>query len=398
MSRYRPRYRVVSFGVIRDRNADVFLLNEGWPKGEVPTSQVRWTRGLSASGVIEVDVPADRWQPGVSCAALGWPQGGTTDPIAPLESVLYVEREGSVVTGGPVLRRQRVDAGTIRVSAVDWWSYYRGRVIPATVEFGESQNVTVAQAVTALFDAVHRSSRDPRFNPAGLYLSLGDLSSLGPVVDRYDHQEFVNMGGEVERLAAAYGFDFRVSTAWTTDAGGGIGGEPGWPVNTFEASTTLGRPDSTAQLAFTLGGNVTGVDYTEDASGAVTWAHVNAENDRAAVPVEVLRSDMRAAGLFVVDGVQAHRTSDTNDRQRAGEQMTQRTAAGMTVPRVTVDVTQWPWMEFDVGDEAKVNIDDVFPRAYSSVLRISGIDVTWDGIHETASIEFTEPRYDGSLS
>lgn len=158
---------------------------------EVPLRSVKWAKELNGPGSFEGTIDADHPK-------------AVRNVVSPGARFIYVLRNGVPVWGG-IIWVVRNKGGVLEIQAQGIWSYFRRRLIKASVTFTNSDQFTIAQSLLNTAAA----------SPGGDIGVVVPVTTSGVLRTRtYIGTERKPVGEAVEQLAAVEnGFDFEITTS-----------------------------------------------------------------------------------------------------------------------------------------------------------------------------------------
>ncbi|MFJ6137488.1 hypothetical protein [Kitasatospora sp. NPDC092286] len=227
-----------------------FMSGQIW--GELPASDLSFTRPLSGAGSATVELPLSSPVP--------W------QALQPWRVLIYIQRGQQVLWGGPLLGFSGdLEAETVTLSAVGLWAYYRRRQITATSTFVQQDQGTIARRL--IEDFADGTGRIP-WNTGPRCLSWDSSEVTGIRRDRtyYAHErKFV--GQAVEDLTGVIsGFSFRIDHGWLGSV----------LTSTIRFLPAAGEP---TDVVLDHGSNCDVPAFTVDGTGMATEAAVTGAGD-----------------------------------------------------------------------------------------------------------------------
>ncbi|WP_395295555.1 hypothetical protein ACF9IK_20045 [Kitasatospora hibisci] len=336
-----------------------FLSGQVW--GELPFSDIQFTRTLNAPGAATIKVP-------LAAGPLDF------QVLQPWRVLVYIQRDEQVLWGGPLVS-YGVDLGAeeVTLSCLGLWAYYRRRVINYTSTHAQRDQALIVR--TLLRDFGDGTGAYP-WNTGPKALTLDDSFTTGILRDRtYWRHEWKNLGQAVEDMAAvANGFDFRIDPAWSA----------GRLINRFVMTyPTTGEPTSVVLehgatcdvTAFTVDGSNIATEATATGAGdaeaqLVTWWYdLEHESD----------ASRRIPRLATVQS----RTdvTDTNTLSGYAQQAISEGSTALVVPAVRLYPDQYP----TTGD-----------LAVGQLVQVRASVAGWAAVNDTYKITEITTRVDSS--
>lgn len=333
-------------------------LRTGSILGELPLDDVKFSSELKGAG---------SWS---ASLALGDARVRALEPIAltrPGRAALYIDRDGTLVGGGPVWTRRFAtdgdDAGKLMLAGNGWLSYLAHRHIRSNLVFVDAdQAQIVAEILYHLAD-----------QPGGDIGIAVVAPPSGVLRDRTYYGYERKLAGEaIQQLAeVGDGFDFVLEVAWDDD---------GAPVKTLVvAYPRLGVQAFETPLMFDRPGNIVGFDWPEDATRMANLSDAIGvgEGDDMLIATSV-RGDMLDGGYALFEQVASYKDVRVySTLVEHADADVDAAAAPVTIPTLTVLGDADPVVgTYRPGDDCRIAITaDRFPGGLDTYGRIVGFTV-----------------------
>ena len=326
---------------------------------ELPLRDVTFELRLNGAGAFTANLPVGfRTRAGHSLTA------AYLGATVPLQTALYIERDGVLVWGGWIIGRNRSKrSGAIELAGADFFSFLNRQNLETTLTYtaAADDQFDIVRGLVAWVQAQAGGN-------IGLQVSTGDS---GVTRDRtYFGYEAKNIGEAISQLAAVEnGFDFAIDCAYVA----------GVPVPTLRLSyPRRGRAAAVTGHVFDLGRNILDYDWPEDGDRAATRViGLGAGDGLDMLSTSYSRADLIDLGYPRLTHVLAFKDISVA-ATLVGHVRAYAQVFGLPTiePKITVqagaDPTVGDWI---VGDEARIRIedDDQFPAQDDGS---PGLDVT----------------------
>jgi len=349
---------------------------------ELPLRDVSFELRLNGAGAFSATMPTGfRTRSGVSLNRIYL---GATEP---LQTALYVERDGVLVWGGWIIGRGRSsENGTITLAGADFFSFLNRQTIETTFTFtvGVDDQFDIVRALVDWLQAQGGGN-------IALAVTAGDS---GVTRDRtYYGYEAKNLGEAISQLAAvADGFDFAVDVGYSS----------GFPTKTLSLHyPSRGRALADTGHVFETGRNILTYDWPEDGARTANRVIALGAGDGIDMLTTVAaRTDLIDLGYPRLSSVLSLKDVSVASTL-AGHAQAEVDAYGLptVAPTVTVQAGAEPSVgSWIVGDQARIRIedDDLFPAQADGsagldvVRRIVAATIRPGEAGDTATLTFAE--------
>lgn len=227
--------------------------------GELPVESFRFSETLNApgsfSGTLALD-PDDGPVPIV-----------TDQTLSPWRTAVWVERDGSLVWGGPVITLDAdVESNALTVGAEGFHAYFRRRAVKAKLVYGEKYGATIQDQTLIAKDLLRYAQSVPGGNVGVLTTgatATGQKRDL--LIQPWERK---NIGETIDGIAGREnGFHFRYAVDW-------------------DPAASVQTPRVTFRTYFPVGGRKT--DYTFQLGTNVELLGMGVDGDRMATVVDAL--------------------------------------------------------------------------------------------------------------
>lgn len=314
-------------------------LRTNTPLAELPLSGVRYGWSLNRAAEFSASLALDQ-----ATAAL------YTAATIPERTAVFPERDGSLMAGYIVWRRQRGAAGKVSLSGRSFESFAWRNPIRSDLHYSAVDQFAIARGI---FDHLQTQ-------PGGdIGVDTGS-GTCGVTRDRiYNGWERKNVGDAIDQLAAVEGgFDWAIDVAWSA----------GLPAKTLTLSyPRRGRIANSTGIVFQSGKNL--LDYSVDEQGdrSARSADVLGAGDATDMPIgSHTRTDLLDAGYPLTSEVaSAKDVAQLDTLNLKAVAITDARASTPTFWQITVDPDDpdaglGVWI---VGDDALLEVTDInFPR------------------------------------
>jgi len=323
---------------------------------ELPLRGVTYERVLNGEGTWRGSLP------------LGAAEVDVLDPISATEpgrSTLYVERDGQLVYGGPVLRRRYAsDNRELELQGKTFENLLARRTIYPSAIFENVEIFAVVRSLVASLTAREYGA---------IALEVSTASTGVTMTERYYDWQFKPVLETLQQLAAREkGFDFTIEVSYGTD------GRPRKFLNL--GYPRLGRSRGLGQVAFTYPGSISSYSWPEDAENGVNLLHgIGSGEADTMLQVTETDTDSLVRGWPIYEGTYSNQDVRIEDtlRRHAIEELRARRIP-FVLPEVAVRGDQYPQVgTFALGDDVRVMINDFrFPHGVDDYFRVIGLSVS----------------------
>lgn len=303
---------------------------------ELPLTNVSFSRVLNGAGTF-------RGSLGLGDAKIaGLDPRGSSQPS---RMAVYVDRGGVLVWGGVVWgRRYRHSQRMLELQGLEFWSYFRRRLITTTAIFASQDQLAIARSLITTAAAV--SGGD-----IGVTL---DATLSGVNRDRtYFGYELKPVAEAIEQLSAVLGgFDFGIDVQYVN----------GVPAKTLNLSyPRRGATVDTSGLMFELPGNITDYSYAEDGTLQETTSYaIGSGTENAMLLSHASSSQLLDAGYPVLEATHSFKdvtVQSTLDNHALAENTARQYAVAL--PELWIRSADDPVLgSYTVGDDVRVRITD----------------------------------------
>lgn len=280
---------------------------------EVAFTRVRWSHVLNAPGSFEGTLALD--QPASVLTTLQPLIPGALGQLA-----VYVERDGVILWGGPLLATWEadLDAGTGTLRGEGWHSYVRRRVLRQTITYTHQDQTLIA---ADLVGRTQTAGQTPVIDTSGVQRS--DVFR-----DRtYNGFERPYIGQLIEDLSGVVnGFDFRYESTWDSGA------------IATRFLTSFPNTGRLTNLVFEVGRGVSAETISVDATSLATHVDaVGAGEGDAGLRVTVANAASLGVYPLLDDVLSATDVSVAETLDSQARRRLARVSAPVTLPEITVD-------------------------------------------------------------
>lgn len=336
---------------------------------ELPLSGTAYSRQLNGPGGLDATLNVAGLQ-----AAL---QSQWEAATRPWRTAVWVDRDGLLVYGGPVITRRWQSASrTVSLGSSDWSAYLGRRSLRTRLRDLGVDQFQIARDIVAQVQAVP-------FGNVGLAVSSGASGVLRDVTYEPWERKWA-LEALTELAEQDNGFDWRLDVAY--------GGPTGFLRTLVLGYPQLGAPAETTGLVFAKPGAI--IDYAWPEDGSLTATTVDALGNGEGT--NMLISTAATAGMLGTWPVLEAQVSYKDERVKANlDAKAAYNAAGLSgdtvLPVLTVRADSEPRLgTYNPGDMAKISVvDERFPAGMDTVDRIATIKVTPATSTEPDSVELT---------
>lgn len=329
------------------------------PIGELPLTGVTFGQTLNGAGAFQGHLLLG----GVNSSALN-----VLAATTPSKCALFVDRDGVIVWGGKVNKRQMKSSdGRVSFVANEFEDYFSTRLITSTAIYTATDQLAIARALIVNAQAVTNGN---------IGVQVGSETSGILIAQSYYGYAKQNVLSELLNLAnAAQGFDFNITCSYDSSRNIIKTLHLGYP--------RIGRPytvGDTTNIVLEHGVNIIDYEYTEDGSTSATSVYVTgAGSNEAKLVANSQRSDLLTAGWALQEKVVNYGAiSNTALLGTLASGLSQTLGYPPAVFKINIPANVDPiYGTYAIGDDVRVRIkDEFFPAGLDAIYRLVATNVT----------------------
>lgn len=325
---------------------------------ELPLTDVAFTQQLNQAGAFQGHLLLG----GIDTAAFN-----VDNSTIPARNAIYVDRNGILVWGGIIWGREYdSESQTLSISAREFESYLERRRISSTLNFVNTDQLTIAQSLVANMQSAAYGDID---------IQIG-VETSGVLLNRtyynYELKTYYNALQDLSR--AEDGFDFNILAEYDGSGAPSKRLVLGYPRIGTEYSTS-----NPSAPMFELPSNIVHYVYPEDGSVAANKVYALGAGSNEGKLIATQEDVTKYTDGWALLEEQANYSDVTDTTYLSELALGQVNAVSYppTVIKITVPAFVSPeFGTYSIGDDARLKIQDVrFPNGLDEIYRIVGLSV-----------------------
>lgn len=325
---------------------------------ELPLTGVSWGQTLNAAGETQATLPLPADNPKLASIFV--------DATIPLRRALYIERDGVLMWGGPIWKRDMKTRTAMTLNAMEWLSLFNRRIIRATaIYIGQDQLVIAHDLI--------KQAQNTTGGALGVTVQYPVIESGVPRDRTYNTWEAKKVGEALSQLSAVEdGFDFAIDIAFQSDGSISRAFTTSYPYR--------GRLGTETGHVFEVGRNIVDIGWPEDGTNvANSWEALGAGDGADMLRVTSTNSALFDQGYPLLEDSVSLRDIDVEATltEHADAYVAAR-GVPIVLPPVTVRGDIDPIVgSYICGDEARIRVQDDprFPDGVDEMRRITSFKV-----------------------